>query len=242
MRGRRLSSPAAMRALLCPLAAAAALLGVDVSTPVSDADARCMAGTANISFGIARAWHSDYSGYDTGATTSLRAWAAAGITAHAYMFPCTRAGTAAAQVRALRGNLTAAGLSPGRIWLDFESNGDPRCAWSASDRAANCAFMGELVAAAAADGGRWGVYSSIHEWTLIMTTAADPGGCPVAAALPLWYPHYETPVNPSFSDFKPFGGWAQPAAKQFDDGRSTGPICKISVDNNWAPVWPPADE
>ena len=219
--------------------AAGGLLGVDVSSPVGAAAAQCMARTANLSFGVARAWHSDDSGYDGGATVSLRAWAAAGVAGDAYMFPCTRAGTAAAQVAALRGNLSAAGLAPGRIWLDIESNGDARCAWAPADRAANCAFMAELVAAAAADGGRWGVYSSIHEWTTIMTAAADPAGCPVAAALPLWYPHYETPPNPSFSDFQPFGGWARPAAKQYDDGRA-GHICGISVDNNYAPVWPPA--
>jgi hypothetical protein len=30
---------------------------------------------------------------------------------------------------------------------------------------------------------------------------------------PLWYAHYDGVQN--FSDFKPFGGWTKPYAKQF---------------------------
>ena len=55
--------------------------------------------------------------------------------------------------------------------------------------------MGELVAAAAATNGLWGVYSSLHEWVTLMTDAATPRGCPVAPTWPLWYPHYQVRVS-----------------------------------------------
>jgi hypothetical protein len=227
--------------LLCVLLAApaAALLGVDVSEPVSRSSAACMA-KSGISFGIARAWHSDLSGYDTGATTSLKSWAAASppIAGDVYMFPCSFA-SASSQVAQLQANLSAAGITPGRIWLDIESNPTPKCAWRAN-RTENCAYMEELVAAAAAAGGLWGVYSSIHEWTSIMTPANEPTKCTAGKELPLWYPHYQSPPDPSFDDFEPFGGWKTPAFKQYDDGLTPGGLCGTSVDNNWSPKWPPA--
>lgn len=136
-------------------------------------------------------------------------------------------------------NLSAAGVTPGRIWLDIESNPTPRCAWR-TNHSENCAYMAELVAAAAAAGGKWGVYASIHVWTSIMTTSSDPAKCTAAAAAgwPLWYPHYQSTPDPSFDDFTPFGGWTAPAAKQYNDGGSTPAGCKVSADNNWAPKWP----
>ena len=74
-----------------------------------------------------------------------------------------------------------------------------------------------------------------------MSDAAEPDGCAVASKLPLWYPHYESPPNPTFSDFVPFGGWKAPAIKQYYDGLPPGhqPICGVGVDNNFAEVWPP---
>ena len=49
-------------------------------------------------------------------------------------------------------------------------------------------------------------------------------------------PHYESPPNPTFSDFSPFGGWTKPSIKQFGDGDvPPGDLCGISVDNNVAP-------
>lgn len=230
---------ASLWAALAMQASAASLFGVDVSAPVSASAAACLA-KAGISFGIARAWHSDLSGYDTGATKSLKAFAAASppIAGDVYMFPCSFA-SAASQIAQLTANLSAAGVTPGRIWLDIESNPTPRCAWRAN-HSENCAYMEELVAAAAAAGGKWGVYSSIHEWTSIMTTASEPTKCTAGANLPLWYPHYEAKPNPSFSDFEPFGGWTKPAAKQYNDGGSTPGGCGVSADNNYAPVWPPA--
>lgn len=50
------------------------------------------------------------------------------------------------------------------------------------------------------------------------------------------YPHYESPPNPSFSDFKPFGGWTAPTIKQYGDGTvPPGHFCGVNLDNNWRP-------
>ena len=48
------------------------------------------------------------------------------------------------------------------------------------------------------------VDTSEHYWFPIK------GDCEAFANLPLWYPHYESAPNPSFSDFEPFGVWTQP--------------------------------
>ena len=83
-----------MRALLLSAALAvpaASLFGVDVSESVSAASSACLA-KAGITFGIARAWHSDDSGYDEGATKTLKAFAATSppIAGDVYMFPCVK--------------------------------------------------------------------------------------------------------------------------------------------------------
>lgn len=135
-------------------------------------------------------------------------------------------------------NLSATSTQFGAIWFDVETNPDPKCAWRAN-KTANCEFMGQLVRAAASTNAVWGVYSSIHMWTTWMTDASKPEGCAVAssAGMPLWYPHYESPPNPTFSDFSPFGGWTKPSVKQFGDGDvPPGRLCGISVDNNVAPT------
>lgn len=235
---RSLASAALLFSLSAP---AAARLGVDVSTPVSAADAACMRANHSIEFAVSRAWYSDGAGVDRGALTSAAAFKAAGVAFDVYMFPCSFGLPAAEQVTQLLANLTAARVDFGTLWMDIESNPDPRCAWSAKNFSRNCGFLDELLGAAVrgvAPGQAVGVYSSIHEWTEIMTAPADPAGCTVGAArgLPLWYPHYETPPNPSFSDFKPFGGWAAPTVKQFGDGDvPPGRLCGIGVDNNWMP-------
>jgi hypothetical protein len=42
--------------------------------------------------------------------------------------------------------------------------------------------------------------------------------------------HYDN--NPSFSDFSPFGGWNQPAIKQYV---GDAVVCGAGVDKNWYP-------
>ncbi len=44
----------------------------------------------------------------------------------------------------------------------------------------------------------------------------------------LWYAHYDN--NPSFSDFRSFGGWNKPAIKQYAGDKS---VCGAGVDLNY---------
>ena len=44
----------------------------------------------------------------------------------------------------------------------------------------------------------------------------------------LWYAHYDN--NPSFSDFKSFGGWTKPNIKQY---AGTTNICSTSIDKDY---------
>ena len=69
--------------------------------------------------------------------------------------------------------------------FDVETNPSTGCGWS-TNTTRNCAYMSELVDAAASTGKSWGVYSSIHMWTTLMTTPSEPRGCAVGGNLPLW--------------------------------------------------------
>lgn len=228
-------------ALLATGAAAAGaggpVWGIDVSTPLTPTDAACLASSTNITFVIPRAWYSSGDGFDANAATTYHSAVNAGLDVHVYMFPCSYGEDPAVQVAQLLGNLTLHNMTAvSRIWFDVEENPSTKCGWKA-DKAANCKWLLSLAAAAVASPWKaWGTYSSMHEWlTLMADTAAD---CPFAsqfAQIPLWYPHYESPANPSFSDFQPFGGWSQPTIKQYAD---THTVCGLGTDSNWAPQAP----
>ena len=71
---------------------------------------------ANVSLGVARAWHSTGT-FDAAAVGSLAAWRSAGFaTTDVYMFPCSFR-SAVDQVTELLGNLTSHGAQWHRIWL-----------------------------------------------------------------------------------------------------------------------------
>jgi hypothetical protein len=74
-----------------------------------------------------------------------------------------------------------------------------------------------------AKGVSLGIYSSSSQWTPIMGSS-----CTKFSSLPLWYAHYDN--NPSFSDFKSFGGWTKPAIKQYAGDVS---LCSAGVDKNF---------
>ena len=72
-----------------------------------------------------------------------------------------------------------------RVWLDIESNTSPGCSYS-SDKAANCKWLQSLVAAVKAAGVSVGIYTSIHEYELLVSDTAED--CALGAAdVPLWY-------------------------------------------------------
>lgn len=74
-------------------------------------------------------------------------------------------------------------------------------------------------------GKKVGLYASAHMWDVIMG-----GGdrCHRFQQYPLWYAHYDGVIN--FSDFKPFGGWTKPYAKQY---KGTTALCNASIDLNY---------
>ena len=120
-----------------------------------------------------------------------------------------------------------AGSNYGTIWLDIETNTSPGCSWSSFSHESNCEFVNELVEVVKSRGKPVGIYASYYMWENIF---GSPSNCPGHGALPLWYPHYDK--DPSFSDFKPFGGWTKPTIKQYEN---THYVCGAGVDTNWYP-------
>ena len=114
----------------------------------------------------------------------------------------------------------------GMMWFDIETNPSPGCGWS-GNKANNCNFLSELIAAGQSHGIHMGVYASTYMWGSIMGEACHVGA---TNGLALWYAHYDH--NPSFSDFSSFGGWTKPSIKQYWDGVG---YCGISSDADWHP-------
>lgn len=100
------------------------------------------------------------------------------------------------------------------LWLDIEDNPSHNCGWGV-DFASNCQYMVELVQAIRDNGRTPGIYASHYMWNRIFGSA---DACQKFTDVPLWYAHYDS--KQTFSDYPayPFGGWTQPAIKQFTDG------------------------
>ncbi len=109
------------------------------------------------------------------------------------------------------------GATVGMLWLDVEGTQY----WSSSTTN-NVNFLSSMVTEGKNKGYSLGIYSSASQWNPIM------GGSTDFSSLPLWYAHYDG-VD-SFSDFSAFGGWTQPAIKQY---AGTTSICSCSVDKNY---------
>ena len=83
------------------LPVALAVLGVDVSEPVTPANAACLA-AGGVKFGITRAWHSTGT-FDPASLTTLKSFASNNITGDVYLFPCSFGQTAASQMSEVSG-------------------------------------------------------------------------------------------------------------------------------------------
>jgi GH25 family lysozyme M1 (1,4-beta-N-acetylmuramidase) len=197
------------------------VLGVDVSQLFSTSTYQCMK-NSGYHFVVPRAYHS-YGGVDTNAVQNLQNAKAAGLVTDVYLFPC-KSKSASAQVdqmvAAVASNLY------GMIWLDIETNTSPGCGWG-TDYESSCKFVEELISRIKYHGKVPGIYASSYMWQSIMGGVSK---CPSVASAPLWYAHYDK--SPSFSDFKPFGGWTKPHVKQFE---GTSSLCGASVDKNYYP-------
>lgn len=192
-------------------------LGVDVSTLISAENFECLK-QKGYQHAIIRAYRSVGVVDRNSVATVSNAWAAGFASVDVYLFPCFQCGYPKSQVRAMVDYLGSSRY--GMIWIDVEEND-----WS-SDVAANQNFFTDMLEEART----WkptGVYTSRNHWSGIMGVGYTGG-----ASSSLWYSHYETPLNPSFSDFKPFGGWSEPSIKQF---QGTSYMCGVSFDKNWYP-------
>ena len=162
-----------------------------------------------------------FGGVDNNAPNTLAAARDAGLPYRdIYHFPCTSV-AASTQVSDDFNHIGQANF--GMMWFDIETNYSPNCGWS-SDKATNCNFMGDLIAAGHSLNIHMGVYASAYMWENIM------GDCTVAASngVALWYANWDN--TRSFGDFSPFGGWSKPAMKQYNDGVG---ICGINADGDW---------
>ncbi len=87
------------------------------------------------------------------------------------------------------------------LWLDIEGR------WYRNIDL-NIQFVDELIQQINNLGVKVGIYTSKSQWISIMNNVTK-----FSLDSPLWYPHYDN--NKSFNDFRAFGGWRQPAIKQF---------------------------
>ena len=67
-----------------------------------------------------------------------------------------------------------------------------------------------------------GIYTSFYEWGNVVGNSYS---CTEFGNVPLWYAHYDN--NPSFSDWRNFGGWTRANMKQYA-GDTT--LCGAGVD------------
>jgi len=174
------------------------------------------------SFVVQRIWRSLCIVDDAAVASIDAAWAAGMSQVDVYLYPaCACSLKPEQQVSAALAAL--AGHQFGTLWLDIETFASN---WTTP--AANLAWVQAAVQEAVSQLGpmRVGIYTNAHNWAAIMNNAPELGN------FRLWYAHYETTPNPSFSDFQPFGAWQFPAIKQFADGPE---VCGASMDHNWAP-------
>jgi hypothetical protein len=208
-------------AILLVVVPSLCVLGVDVSQPFSTATYQCMKNNG-YTYVIMRGWYS-FGSVDVHVVDNLRNAKAAGMITDIYMFPC-RSKSASAQVDQMMADIS--GSLYGMIWLDIETNESPNCGWGTNYNG-NCDYVMELINRIKSHGKVPAIYASAYMWQSIM---GGRNNCPQAAAVQLWYPHYDG--SPSFSDFSAFGGWHKPTIKQF---AGNVPLCGANVDKNYYP-------
>mgnify|MGYP001085286539 CR=1 FL=1 len=166
-------------------------------------------------FAIVRGFQS--SGYvDPNVVTNIDNAISAGMSfADVYLFPCVPCANPKTQAQKLVDSIK--GKNYKRIWVDIE-----KYHWH-SDKSQNQQFITDIVNELKDLGQSVGIYTSYYNWESI--TGLDWKG---VSDLPLWYPHYDN--DPSFSDFKSFGGWTKPTMKQYGGNKE---LCNAGVDLDW---------
>lgn len=209
-------------------------LGVDVSQPTSTSSFQCLK-NSGYSFAVVRVYQSNGKVDPNGAQTIKNAWAGGMAHVDGYIFPCYSCGNPEAQMDATINALSSAGLKHfvsqngtvsadmvgttyGMLWLDVEG-----AEYWDSNKQNNVNFLTRMAAEGQKRGISLGVYTSAVQWSAIGGTSTALSG------FPLWYPHYQSPPQPNYQDFAPFGGWSKPAIKQYT---GTTSMCSASVDQN----------
>lgn len=201
-----------------------AVVGVDISAPVSKEDWTCLmqpGGQGPVDFAIVRVYRSTGSVDPNGAGTIIAARDAGVKYVDGYVFPCVSCGDAASQVSTTKETLDKAGADIGMLWYDIE-----RYKWSSS-LTENQDFIKDMIDEGLRLNIQAGIYSSKYSWEAIVGL---DWSYPSDKGLPLWYPHYDE--NPSFSDFEAFGGWTKPSIKQYIGDHTS---CGVDVDYDFYP-------
>lgn len=196
--------------------------GVDMSSLLTTDAAECM--VDKFSFVIPRGYRSSGT-VDTNVCSSIHHAKNAGIPKRdAYLFPCpTCSKSAATQVQELVDYLNSNCHDhwSKRIWLDIEGS-----QYWTGNTGKNKDWYEKLVNACKNKSPKCGVYTSSSQWSAIFGSTSYKYG----NDLPLWYAHYDG--NANFDDFKSFGGWSSPHAKQY---MGTTTSCNTGVDKNYSP-------
>jgi GH25 family lysozyme M1 (1,4-beta-N-acetylmuramidase) len=196
-----------------------AVLGVDVSSEVTEASFKCLK-SDGYTFAVMRCYQSLGRVDPNCATTIKNAWAGGMEHVDAYIFPCHSCGNGGKQVNDTVDYLKKNDVKFGMLWFDIEG---PGVYWGSSQEA-NAKFFEEMVEAAKHKDVKFGVYTSKSQWVPIMGSYS--GG----SKYPLWYANYDKVE--SFADFSAFNGWEKPSIKQFEGSVS---VCSAGVDKNWYP-------
>ncbi len=194
--------------LVSVLSVATCHLGIDIPTPeiLTTDQAKCLLAN-NFDTLYIRAYRSSGT-VDPNVLTNIANAVTAGFKdISVYIFPCVPCGNPRKQVQ---DTILHLGKAPYvKLWLDIEER-----AWT-KDKSFNQQFVTELLDEMKKCGKPTGVYASLYQWDQIV--GKDWEG---AKDHLLWYPRWDH--NANFDDFKPFGGWTKPYAKQYEPN---GNIC-----------------
>ena len=191
--------------------------GVDVSQPASVSAFQCLK-SDGYSFAVVRAYQSSGHVDPNAVQTMMNAHEGGMSHVDAYLFPCPTCGTPSAYQQMEDTVNALKNVEYGMLWLDIEGT-----QYWHSDQSQNVNFIQGLVDAGNALNVTLGMYTSKSQWSQLCGTSSQ------FSYLPLWYPHYENPANPTYSDFVSFGGWKSPSIKQY---QGTTSLCGAGVDLN----------
>lgn len=223
---------------------ALATRGVDMSQATSQSAFSCMVSNG-YTFTIARVYCSSGHPDSNGPTSINNAWKGGMKHVDGYIFPCPTCSTSPQQqvidtINYLKANSlqiarreaheesapftvmansTVGSATVGMLWIDVEGTQY----WTTS-YSKNINFIQAMVDELNRQGVHFGIYTSSSQWSPITGNSAQ------FAKYPLWYPHYESPPNPSYSDWKAFGGWQTAAMKQY---QGTTSACGGGWDYNY---------